>query len=74
MNILIRLTSEQDIYHSDEYPWPSEVPLALPGIGDRVELSAFGSRVVKSKNFTYNLPASRFGQATNHLIVDVVCD
>jgi len=66
-------TSRKDEHVPDEYLWPEDVPLVLPGIGDEIIISRFGLRTVVRRYFTYE-PAADGSKVVTDLIVDVICE
>jgi gamma-glutamylcysteine synthetase len=73
MKAMVRVTSRKDEHVPDEYLWPEDVPLALPGVGDEIIISRFGLRTVVRRHFKYGTAANGSNLVTD-LIVDVICE
>lgn len=73
MKAMVRVTSRKDDHVPDEYMWPEDVPLALPGVGDEIIISRFGLRTVVKRHFKYETVANGSSVVTG-LIVDVICE
>jgi len=69
---MVRVTSRQDEHVPDEYLWPENVPLVLPGVGDEIIVSRFGLRTVVRRHFKYETPTNGSKVVTG-LIVDIIC-
>ncbi len=73
MQTMVRVASRQDEHVPDEYLWPENVPLVLPGVGDEIIVSRFGLRTVVRRHFKYENLANG-GKVVTGLIVDVICE
>jgi len=73
MEILIRFTSARDVHRSEQHFWPDTVPLALPAIGDGVDLLGHGHCKVTGRTFTYGPGNQPRADLTAKLIVDIAC-
>jgi len=69
---MVRVTSRQDEHVPDEYLWPENVPLVLPGVGDEIIVSRFGLRTVVRRHFKYETPTNG-NKVVTGLIVDIIC-
>ena len=72
MKVTIRIASKQDLHWADEYLWPDNVPLALPGVGDDVATNRFGLRKLIMRSFAYDSLATD-SKVVTHLIIDLIC-
>jgi gamma-glutamylcysteine synthetase len=70
---MLRVTSRQDEHVPDEYLWPENVPLVLPGVGDEIVVSRFGLRTVAKRHFHYETLANGSKVVTG-LVIDLVCE
>jgi hypothetical protein len=73
MKVMIRVTSRQDVHWADEYLWPDNVPIALPGVGDDVTTNRFGTCKVTNRIFTYNSMTTGSKVVTD-LTIDLGCE
>jgi hypothetical protein len=73
MQTIVRVTSRQDEHVPDEYLWPENVPLVLPGIHDEIIVSRFGLRTVVRRHFRYET-LTNGSKVVTGLIVDVICE
>jgi hypothetical protein len=70
---VVRVTSRQDEHVPDEYFWPENVPLVLPGVGDEIIVSRFGLRTVVRRHFKY-ATLTNGSRVVTDLIVEVICE
>ena len=70
---MVRVTSRQDEHVADEYLWPENVPLVLPGVGDEIIVNRFGLRTIARRHFHYE-SLTNGSKVVTGLTVDIVCE